>query len=126
MNKIIALLVFLCVLMACADFFNPEGKQRPSSYGKHAMTLIIDDNLYREINLVYGGGAVGGDVHSHYITDSTCFRKYIGKTMDDEGFILHHGKKSGILYVIKVDYNGDVIKCFALHIDELKKKGEWD
>ncbi len=41
-------------------------------------------HLYIETYCVYGGGAWGSDVDSHYLTDSTNFRIYLGAA-DEEG-----------------------------------------
>ncbi|SFM78442.1 hypothetical protein SAMN05428949_0778 [Chitinophaga sp. YR627] len=40
---------------------------------------IVCDHIYMEYYRVFGSGAFGGDLLSAYVTDSTHFKRYLGK-----------------------------------------------
>ncbi|MHB8208723.1 hypothetical protein [Mucilaginibacter sp.] len=76
----ITLIVF--AIMGCVNYMNKQ---------HHLSTVNLHNyqpngcklNLYREDYCVYGMGALGSDLNSVYLTDSSSFRVYIG-TYDNE------------------------------------------
>ncbi|MFL9485563.1 hypothetical protein ACI6Q2_22470 [Chitinophagaceae bacterium LWZ2-11] len=82
------------------------------------------NNLYVEIYTITGGGAYGGDLMSHYITDSISFRKFIG-LFDSAQEAYEYECKNDSLIVKKYSINGtksNVIEEKSLFIEDLKKQ----
>lgn len=111
------LLLLLCfVAFACSNI----------NYSKdeHLRTLNLNDNLFVETYRIYSGGVTGGDVRTVYVTDSTSFRKYLGKKMDyQEVIISKMGKYRILVYKINIE-NYKVLDAKIYDIDELKEEGK--
>jgi hypothetical protein len=81
----ITLIVF--AIMGCVNYMNKQ---------HHLSTVNLHDyqpngcklNLYREDYCVYGMAAVGSDLNSVYLTDSTNFRVYIGTYNNEDEHII--------------------------------------
>lgn len=111
-------------------------KPCPSSSGERLGSGEITEGLYKESNLIYNKGVLGGSVRSYYITDSTSFRKYIGKENDDENYVFLYKKRLGVyddvIIVIKYAESVDttdpipIRECKAYVLKQLQEEGLWD
>lgn len=90
-----------------------EGCIGKRSKDNHKFTVNFHDyspngcecNLYGEIYTVYGMGALGSDVNSEYLTDSTNFRIFIG-TYDESSEMVVVKCKRDSISVIKSTKQG--------------------
>jgi hypothetical protein len=86
-------------------------------------------NLYAEVYLVYGMGALGSDLNSKYLTDSVNFQVYLG-TFDEEDEMIITKCKGDSIYTAKTtktssDSRWDeskVIEAKTYNIEDLKKQ----
>lgn len=88
----------------------------------------ICDNLYIELYSVFSSGALGGDLLSAYLTDSTSFRKYLG-TFDDAKGGYHCECKGDSIIVNEVIRNQIRVKIRPIEsfsLSQLKKKREFE
>lgn len=118
MNKYLLIFLFCFALLACNNI----------NYSKdeHLQTSKIKDNLYTEYYRTYAGGVIGGDVETVYVTDSTHFRKYLGKKMDHQGIIVEEFGKYNIL-VLKYDvHTYKVLNAKIYDIDDLKEEEKFE
>ena len=98
---------------------------------KHFKTQELSKNVYEEEYRCYCGGATTTDVIYVYITDSTSFRKYVGKY--DELDLLYCESKSDTIVdvyqkkdvgMIKHVYKTKLLKSY--NINDLKKQNKFD
>lgn len=75
MNKSAFCIFILVLLSGCAEVDRHSKKE-------FKYISKVCDHIYIEHYRVFGSGALGGDLYSAYLTDSTHFRKYLG-TYDD-------------------------------------------
>jgi hypothetical protein len=75
---IIAIIIIAVFLIYC--------NQEKRNYDKteYIISKKISENVFLEMYQPYTGGVLDGNIYSYYITDSTAFRKYIGKCDDKE------------------------------------------
>jgi hypothetical protein len=74
------------------------------SRAKHAATIKIADNLFKERFTVFGSGAFGGDLEAVYLTDSIHFRIYIGtEDYPNKYFNINCMGDSIIIQKLKID-----------------------
>ena len=71
--------IFFCFLISCN---NDRSKS-----GYHEITPVCGGRLSVETYIITGGGALGGDRVSEYLTDRVNFRKYLGTFINSEGGI---------------------------------------
>jgi hypothetical protein len=117
-NKNRLLPLFCIVLFACNNI--------NYSKDKHLLTTKIKDNIFTEYYRTYSGGVTGGDVETVYVTDSTYFRKYLGKKMDHQEIIVEEFGKYNIL-VLKFDvHTYKVLDAKIYDINNLKKEGNFE
>ena len=115
----IFLVIILIVFSSCAQ------RPCPSTKGIRMGSAEIINGLYREANLLYDGGAIGGSVRSVYLTDSSSFRKFIGKVYDNEEYDILFSE--GLIYAIKVDIHSyHVLECKAFVLSQLEAVGKWE
>lgn len=117
-NSHLLLLLFCITLSACSNI----------NYSKdeHLRTSKLNDSLFVETYRIYSGGVTGGDVKTTYLTDSTSFRKYVGKKMDYQEIIASKmGKYRILVYKYNIE-NNKVLNAKIYDIDELKKEGKFE
>ena len=51
---------------------------------KHIVSKKITKNVFLEMYQPYTGGVLDGNSYSYYLTDSTKFKKYVGRCDDKE------------------------------------------
>lgn len=76
MRRLFFYIFVIVLLFGCVD------KRSKKEFNTSFKTC---DSLYIELYRVYGSGALGGDLLSAYLTDSTSFRKYLGTFDDADG-----------------------------------------
>lgn len=77
-------------------------------------TAICDNRLFVEEYTVSGGGALGSDIVSNYLTDSTNFRIYIGTYDNGEEHYYYECRKDSI-YIERVsDKKSEEPKAYDL------------
>ncbi len=88
----------------------------------------ICDSLYMELYTVFGSGALGGDLLSAYITDSTNFRKYLGTFDNAEGGYHCECKGDSIIVseVIRKQIDVKIRPIETFNVNRLKEKGEFE
>jgi hypothetical protein len=69
-KKYSSLLVIICTLFCCKNKNNK---------GEYRHTTEIGKELYLEVYRTFGSGAFGGDMISHYLTDTLNFRVCVGE-----------------------------------------------
>lgn len=132
---VISTVIISIILLIAILNFGIE-KPCPSSRGERMGSQEIAKRLFKEVNLIYNKGAIGGSICSVYLTDSTSFRKYIGKENDNEGFIILYYERLGIsediVLAIKYAESVDttcpirVIDCKSYALTQLKESGSWE
>ncbi|GAA3940109.1 hypothetical protein GO495_10100 [Chitinophaga oryziterrae] len=87
------------------------------------------NNLTTELYRVYGGGALGGDLLTAYLTDSTNFRMYLGLFDDAKGgyFCECRGDTIVVEEIMTTD-NGyrKIVGTRRFSLKELKKQGKFE
>ena len=79
MLRYISILILLVFTFGC-------GYDKRSKKNHPSITPFCDGKMYVEDYTVFGeGGAIGGNVKSSYLTDSTNFRIYIGTYDEGDG-----------------------------------------
>jgi hypothetical protein len=119
--KLTAILIFPIILLcSCSN--------RNYSKDIHLLTREIDDSLYHEIYTIYDGGVLGGRVDAVYLTDSSSFRKYVGKNMDYETIIIKFLSIDNDAIIV-CKFNSEsykVLDANIYHISKLKEEGEFE
>jgi hypothetical protein len=116
---IATILLIIIIIYLCSGNIN---------YSKNELsgTRKIENGLYLEIYRVYGGGVYGGDVRTVYLTDSTNFRRYIGKQFDDE-LVRCSMIDNDMVLIYKLDWHTEnSLENKMYRISQLKKEGKWE
>lgn len=110
-------LVVLILMSACTDIHSKK---------EHLSTIQLDRGLYNELYRVYSGGVWAGNTNTEYLTDSLCFRKYLGYTNDNERFEIVF-IDSVRISVCKVNISQkDTVECQIYNISLLKEEGRFE
>lgn len=80
----------MLIIIGISLFFSCYDKHSRKS---HKRTTELQTNLFVETYTVFGSGALGTDMVTQYLTDSTHFRFYVGTF--DEGLEFYYYKISG-------------------------------
>ncbi len=91
----------------------------------HRMTLkICEPSLYIESFVVFGGGALGGDIKKDYLTDSINFRVYTGK-FNDSVETLQYICENDSIKIYRFQYAGSIVLDSTFYsIKSLKENKE--
>ena len=98
MKKLLALII-LSLLMSCINFRSKKRHTYTVSLLKYR-PKTCSCNLYIEGYVVFGMGALGSDVYSEYLTDSSQFRIYTG-SYDENDEKLEYICKGDSIYIEK-------------------------
>jgi hypothetical protein len=108
--------------------------QEKTKYDKteYVVSKKISENVFLEMYQPYTGGVLDGNIYSYYITDSTAFRKYVGRCDDKEVYRFVLISEDSIK-AIKFSWRnrmGDLpeipIDSLFYSIKSLKKEGEFE
>jgi hypothetical protein len=111
--KFLTILIFILLFSGCSNKWDKSD---------HRFTINIGKNLWVEIYRVFGSGALGGDLMSEYLTDSTSFRKYIG-TYDNARETYRYELSDENISVKKYNNEGEeiiLLEQSILDINQLK------
>jgi len=96
-----------------------------SKTGEHSTLPLCDHRFYVEIYTINGGGALGGDRVSTYLTDSINFRKYLGTYINSNESIATVCKGDSIyIYRTKIDdstHKPKIVSTTIYSAENLKK-----
>jgi hypothetical protein len=116
------------ILIFCFQYFkNQKFDKQNLIYSKY-----LSKGIFEEKYEPHSGGVLEGNIYSYYITDSTSFRKYIGKCDDKEVFrfvVISNDSVKAVKWSWR-NRMGDLpeipIDSILYSIESLKKEGIFD
>jgi amino acid transporter len=108
-----AILIIVCTPSINRNKSYPKGTIDLYNFQKNCAC-----RLHIETYCIYGGGALGSDMNSLYLTDSLNFRKYIGTYDEEEGMITTKCKGDSIF----VEKTEKTTQSFKIDTSTIKGK----
>ena len=121
-----ALLFLLLLLTGCVNRKSRKDQKFTVNYCEYKPNNCVC-NLYGEVYSIYGMGALGSDVNSLYLTDSTNFRIYLG-VYDEEREMIIVKCQGDSIYIKKIAKSAsenskpEIVETKTYSLKSLKEK----